>query len=179
MKIRLDLPDEATRASILEAQLSKKPWRRFDVREIASQTPGASAARLRALVDQAANYALAENRKLEASGGRDRPQLERVEWDHLVIPEPIQRDLQSIIRLLEDPARTRFLGLEVPTGLLLVGPPGTGKTLIASLIASQTNRSFYPLTAGSVLAEESGIRSSTWPQYSRARRSEVHPRLHR
>jgi ATP-dependent Zn protease len=65
VKIRLDLPDEATRASILEAQLSKKPWRRFDVREIASQTPGASAARLRALVDQAASYALAENRKIE------------------------------------------------------------------------------------------------------------------
>jgi ATP-dependent 26S proteasome regulatory subunit len=66
VKIRLDLPDEATRASILEAQLSKKPWRRFDVRDIASQTPGASAARLRALVDQAANYALTENRKIEA-----------------------------------------------------------------------------------------------------------------
>ena len=41
--------------------------------------------------------------------------------DDLVIPAPIQGDLQSIIRLLEDPARTRFLGLEVPTGLLLVG----------------------------------------------------------
>lgn len=77
----------------------------------------------------------------------DRPQLERVEWDDLVIPQPIQRDLQSIIRLLEDPARTRFLGLEVPTGLLLIGPPGTRKTLTASLIASQTDRSFYPLTA--------------------------------
>ena len=64
---------------------------------------------------------------------------------------PIRRDIQSIIRLLEAPVRIRSLGLEVPTGLLLVGPPGTGKTLIANLIASQTNRSFYPLTAASVL----------------------------
>ena len=47
----------------------------------------------------------------------------------------------------KNPARTRFLGLEVPTGLLLIGPPGTWKTLTAGLIASQTNRSFYPLTA--------------------------------
>lgn len=50
------------------------------MRKIASQAPGASSARLRALVDQAANYALAENRKIEvedlcraaeAIGGRD------------------------------------------------------------------------------------------------------------
>jgi len=79
------------------------------------------------------------------------PKLERVKRDDLVIPEPIQRDLQGIILVLEGPARTRFLGLEVPTGLLLVGPPGTGETLIASLFASQTKRSFYPSTAASVL----------------------------
>jgi SpoVK/Ycf46/Vps4 family AAA+-type ATPase len=41
--------------------------------------------------------------------------------------------------------------MDIPTGLLLIGPPGTGKTLIAGLIASQTKRSFYPLTAASVL----------------------------
>ena len=41
-------------------------------------------------------------------------------------------------------------------GLLLVGPPGTGKTLIAELIASQTNRSFYPLTAADVLGGNTG-----------------------
>jgi transitional endoplasmic reticulum ATPase len=39
---------------------------------------------------------------------------------------------------------------------LLVGPPGTGKTLIANLIASHTNRCFYPLTAASVLGEGVG-----------------------
>ncbi|HEX8800471.1 MAG TPA: ATP-binding protein, partial [Terriglobales bacterium] len=160
IKVRLDLPDEATRVKILEAQLSKKPWKSFDLREFAQHTPGASAAKLRALVDQAANYALADNRRIEAqdlkralsgNGARDRPQLERVEWDEVVLAESIKRDLQSIIGLLEDPTRTRSLGLDVPTGLLLVGPPGTGKTLIASLIASQTKRSFYPMTSASVL----------------------------
>lgn len=160
VKIRLDLPDEAARLKVLQAQLSAKPWRPFDLREFAHKTPGASAAKLRALVDQAANYALTDNRKIEGrdlyralgeNGGRDRPQLERVNWDDVVIAESIRCDLRSIIRLLEDPTRTRALGLEIPTGLLLIGPPGTGKTLIASLIASQTNRSFYPLTAATVL----------------------------
>jgi transitional endoplasmic reticulum ATPase len=160
VKVRLDLPDEATRVKILEAQLSKKPWKRFDLHGFAQQTPGASAAKLRVLVDQAANYALTDNRKIEAqdlkraldsNGGRDRPQLERVEWDEVVLAESVKQDLKSLIRLLEDPARTRSLGMDTPTGLLLIGPPGTGKTLIAGLIASQAKRSFYPLTAASVL----------------------------
>ena len=160
IKVRVDLPDEATRVKILEAQLSKKPWKRFDLQEFARRTPGASAAKLRALVDQAANYALTDNRKIEAkdlqraldgNGGKDRPQLERVEWNDVVIAESVEQDLKSIIRLLEDPTRTHSLGLQVPTGLLLIGPPGTGKTLIAGLIASQTKRSFYPLTAATVL----------------------------
>jgi transitional endoplasmic reticulum ATPase len=74
-----------------------------------------------------------------------------VEWDDVVIAESVKQDLKSLIRLLEDPTRTHSLGLQIPTGLLLIGPPGTGKTLIATLIASQTKRSFYPLTAASVL----------------------------
>ena len=160
IKVPVDLPDEATRVKILEAQLSKKPWKPFDLREFARRTPGASAAKLHALVDQAANYALTDNRKIEAkdlqraldgNGGKDRPQLERVEWNDVVIGESVEQDLKSIIRLLEDPTRAHSLGLQVPTGLLLIGPPGTGKTLIAGLIASQTKRSFYPLTAASVL----------------------------
>ena len=160
VRVRIDLPDEATRVKILEAQLSKKPWKRFDLQEFARQTPGASAAKLRALVDQAASYALTDNRKIEAkdlqramdgNGGKDRPNPERVEWNDVIIGESVQQDLKSFIRLLEDPTRTQSLGLQIPTGLLLIGPPGTGKTLIASLIASQTKRSFYPLTAASVL----------------------------
>src|SRR5271157_377354 len=51
IKVRVDLPDEATRVKILEAQLSKKPWKRFDLQEFARRTPGASAAKLHALVD--------------------------------------------------------------------------------------------------------------------------------
>jgi transitional endoplasmic reticulum ATPase len=160
LKLRIDLPNEATRIKILETQLRKLPWKRFDLQEIARRVPGASAAKLRGLVSQAASYALAANRRIEAedlrralngNGGTDRPQLERVEWDEVLISESVKQDLKSLVRLLEDPERTRTLGLEIPVGLLLVGPPGTGKTLIARLIASQTKRSFYPLTAANVL----------------------------
>jgi transitional endoplasmic reticulum ATPase len=165
VKIRVDLPDEAARQEILRAQLTKKPWKKFDLQEFARITPGASAARLRALVDQAANFALTGNRKIEAddlrraiygNGGKDRPLVERVEWDEVVVHESVLQDLKSLVRLLDDPVRTRSLGLELPTGLLLIGPPGTGKTLIARLLASQTKRSFYPLTAANVLGAAVG-----------------------
>lgn len=57
---------KAARMNILEVHLSKMPWKRFDLREFARRLPGASAAKLRAVVDQAASYALAENRRIEA-----------------------------------------------------------------------------------------------------------------
>ena len=96
------------------------------------------------------------HRALNEGGGKDRPQLERVEWDQVVIDEAVKQDLQSLIRLLENGARTREMGLEVPSGVLLIGPPGTGKSLIARLIASQAKRSFYPISAANVLGSGVG-----------------------
>jgi transitional endoplasmic reticulum ATPase len=63
VKLRIDLPDEATRAMILRSQLSGRPCSRFDVQELAARTDGASAARLKALVDRAAHFAADENRR--------------------------------------------------------------------------------------------------------------------
>ena len=40
--------------------------------------------------------------------------------------------------------------------MLLIGPPGTGKSLIGRLIASQTKRSFYPISAANVLGSGVG-----------------------
>src|ERR1039458_2536952 len=59
MLIRVDLPDEDSRARIFEAQLSKRPWRRCNLNEFAQRTPGASAARIKSLVDRASAIAAA------------------------------------------------------------------------------------------------------------------------
>jgi ATP-dependent Zn protease len=53
LKLRIDLPDQAERLQILEARLHKKPCSRFDLREFARLTAGASPAKLAALIDQA------------------------------------------------------------------------------------------------------------------------------
>lgn len=162
--VRVDLPDEGTRLAIFEKQLKKRPWKPFSLEEFAHKTPGASGAKIEAIVDRAAEFALRENRKIERrdlsraidSGGQDRPLVKYVGWADVVVDDFVSQDLQSLIRLINDPTKTEKMGMRVPTGLLLIGPPGTGKTLIAQLIASQTNRSFYPLTAADVLSGNTG-----------------------
>jgi len=165
LRLRVDLPDEATRVNIFEAQLSKKPRSHFDLQEFARKTPGVSAAKIAALVDHAAAFAAEEGRNIEArdlrraleeGGGRDRPLVQPVQWEDIVLDEHVERDLRTLIQLLNDPGRAEKMGLDIPTGVMLVGPPGTGKSMIARLIATQTRRSFYPITAADMLGGLTG-----------------------
>jgi transitional endoplasmic reticulum ATPase len=165
LKIRVDLPDEAARLKILESQLANMPCERFDLQEFARRTPGASAAKLKVLADSAAALAARESRKIEQRdldrtlkemGGKDRPLMQPVQWEDLVLEEDVERDLRTLARLLDDPDGARRMNLPIPTGLLILGPPGTGKTMLARLIATQTRRSFYPLTAADILGGHVG-----------------------
>lgn len=70
IKLRIDLPDEAARMKIFEAQLRKVPWKRFELQEFARRMPGTSPAKLRTVVDQAAGYAMADNRRIEVEDFR-------------------------------------------------------------------------------------------------------------
>jgi transitional endoplasmic reticulum ATPase len=161
-RIRIDLPNEAARIEILTAQLSKRPWKPFELDTFAKRTPGWSAAKLTNLVNKAAGFAAAENRLIARqdlegafaqTGGVDRPNFKPVNWDDLVLPPSVERDLRDLISLMNanHANRPRML---VPTGLLLVGAPGTGKTTIAHLIATQTRRSFYSIAPADVPSTE-------------------------
>jgi transitional endoplasmic reticulum ATPase len=165
LEIRVDLPDEATRLKILEKQLEKRPWRRFDLKEFARKAAGASPAKIRVLVDKAATFAAADGRRIEErdlrrafeeAGGKDRPLFEPVEWSDLVLEEDVERDVRMLVRLLNEPGLAEKMQVPIPTGVLLVGPTGTGKTSIARLIATQTNRSFYAITPADILGRYTG-----------------------
>jgi transitional endoplasmic reticulum ATPase len=158
VKLRLDLPSEEDRRSILAAQLAKVQWQKHDLSPIARRTPGWSPARLKSLVDRAtllANGKPVEEghliEALESSGGQDRPPVEPVTWDDVVLADRVTEDLKTLIRLMEPGAAER-LSLPAPTGLILLGSPGTGKTLTARLIASQSHRSFYSISPSEVLS---------------------------
>lgn len=161
-KIRVDLPDEAGREQIFRTQLSPKPWQEFDLHSFARQTPGYSASKLRNLVDRAAAFAAEGKRKitvadleraLRDSGGKDRPLVEPVHWDDIVVEPELEQEIRLLVRQLNG---FEFDAGSMPTGLLLVGPPGTGKTMIARLIATEVKRSFYPITAADVLGGMTG-----------------------
>ena len=131
----------------------------FDFQPFAKRTPGWSAAKIGTLVDRAAFFAAEEQRKIEErdltralaeTGGKDRAAFKEVDWADVVLSHDTETDLRNLVRLM-DPAYGERLRLAMPTGLLLIGPPGTGKTMIARLIATQTKRSFYPITAADIL----------------------------
>ena len=164
LHIRLDLPNGEERARIFEAQLAMRPACRFDIQQFARRTPRWSAAKISALIDRAALLAAQERRKIEEkdlsralaeTGGRDRAAFKEVEWSELVLSPETEADLRNLLRLM-DPGYSERLNLPVPSGLLLMGPPGTGKTMIARLIATQTERSFYPITAADILGGATG-----------------------
>ena len=159
LHLRLDLPNEEERARIFEAQLAKRPSKHFDLQPFAKRTPGWSAAKIGTLVDRAAFFGAEEQRKIEErdltralaeTGGKDRAAFKEVDWADVVLSPDTEADLRNLVRLM-DPAYGERLKLTMPTGLLLIGPPGTGKTMIARLIATQTKRSFYPITAADIL----------------------------
>jgi transitional endoplasmic reticulum ATPase len=162
--IRIDLPDEKTRQKIFEALLKQKPAHAFDLANLARRTPGYSAAKIKGLVDKAATSAARTNRRIEEidlitaldeSGGKDRPLVQPVQWEDLIVEPDVEQELRTLIRQLNaDWSRTT--DLIALTGVLLVGPPGTGKTMIGRLIATQTKRSFYPLSAAEILGGQVG-----------------------
>lgn len=164
LQLLVDLPDEVTRRQIFEAQLSLKPWKRCNLDEFAKRTPGASAAKIKSIADRAAVFAAAENRQIEErdlrraldeTGGRDRPLFQPIEWEDLVVEDDVERDLRTLVKQL-NAEWSNLKGITVPTGVLLVGPPGTGKTMIGRLIATQSRRSFYPLSAADILGGQVG-----------------------
>ena len=161
LKLRLDLPNETERAQILAALLGKRSVR-FGVERWARATSGYSPAKLNALVDRAASLALAERSAfsekhlqaaLAASGGQDRPLIQPVQWEEIIVEPGVEEELRLLVRQLKVSGSSP---LPVPTGVLLEGPPGTGKTMIARLLATQTARSFYPVTAADLLGSGQG-----------------------
>lgn len=164
LHIRLDLPNDHERALIFAAQLAKRPAKQISWDVLVKRTPGWSPAKIGSLVERAAAFAAEERRQIEErdllraladTGGRDRAAFKEVAWSDVILPPETEADLRNLIKLM-DPAYADRLKLAMPAGLLLIGPPGTGKTMIARLIATQTKRSFYAVTAADILGGATG-----------------------
>jgi proteasome regulatory subunit len=64
------------------------------------------------------------------------------------------KEIKETVELpLVKPQLFRKIGIDPPTGVLLIGPPGTGKTLLAQAVAHETNATFIRLV-GSELVQK-------------------------
>jgi transitional endoplasmic reticulum ATPase len=84
----------------------------------------------------------AATRQAQAREARGGPAAGSLTWNDVVLPARTKRELRQMQLLLENPALSRDLGIEPPTGLLLYGPPGTGKTTIARVLAHESHCHF-------------------------------------
>jgi transitional endoplasmic reticulum ATPase len=82
--------------------------------------------------------------------GASNGSIPRVTWDDVVLPERTKKELRQMQLLLENPAISRDLGIDPPTGLLLYGPPGTGKTTIARVLAHEAKCKFFATSPAEV-----------------------------
>jgi transitional endoplasmic reticulum ATPase len=69
----------------------------------------------------------------------------------------VLQELRELVELpLKRPELLALLGLEPPTGVLLVGPPGTGKTLTARALATELGVNFIALVGPEVMGKYYG-----------------------
>lgn len=67
------------------------------------------------------------------------------------------KEIKEMVELpLLNPEIFRRVGIEPPTGVLLVGAPGTGKTLLAKAVANSTNATFIRVVASELVRKYIG-----------------------
>ena len=162
-KVRIDYPDFDARLAILRTLLSGRPHARgLRLAELAHDLEDFSAARIRSVVDEAALAALEAGQPIRnehlraayrANVTASRYGGVKLGWDNLILPADAKRKLQLIQKVIENPQVVRELGIAPPSGILLSGPPGTGKTTIARVLASETDASFFAVSAADIFSK--------------------------
>ena len=68
-----------------------------------------------------------------------------------------KKNMEFVVKCLQNPDLLRQVGAKIPAGILLYGPPGTGKTLMAKAIAGTAGVRFYSANASEFIRRYVGV----------------------
>jgi len=76
----------------------------------------------------------------------------RITWEDIGDLEEAKQKIRELVELpLRHPELFKYLGIDPPKGILLVGPPGTGKTLLAKAVATESNAYFASINGPEIM----------------------------
>jgi ATP-dependent Zn protease len=96
------------------------------------------------------------NRTVQAEDNRlilDEIEKPKIKFDDVIGLVEAKEELSLFIDYLKKPKKFAVLGLKPPKGILLYGPCGTGKTLLAKAMAGETDATFIPASANTLLSD--------------------------